>query len=104
MRRYGADCESQVLRALQSGVPELQRYARDMERNDMTASAEDKRVIRDLAKRVAEIASDPVNSRKRDMWMRLNRLERVRPLIHVQAIAWNIWEELIPGDQLETTD
>jgi hypothetical protein len=25
-------------------------------------------------------------------------------LIHVQAIAWNIWEELIPPDELETTD
>ena len=42
----------------------------------MTISAEDKRVIRDLAKRVAEIASDPVNDQKRDMWKRLNRLER----------------------------
>ena len=70
----------------------------------MTTSAKDRRVIRDLARSVAEIASDPVNDQKRDMWMRLNRLERVRPLIHVQAIDWNIWEELIPPDQLETTD
>ena len=70
----------------------------------MTISAKDKRVIRDLGKRVAEIASDPVNDQKRDMWTRLNRLERVRPLIHVQAIDWNIWEELIPADQLTTTD
>jgi hypothetical protein len=70
----------------------------------MTTSVKDKRVIRDLAERVAEIASDPANDQKRDMWMRLNRLERVRPLIHVQAIDWNIWEELIPPDQLETTD
>lgn len=70
----------------------------------MTVSAKDKRIIRTLAKKVAEIASDPINSEKRDMWMRLNRLERVRPLVHVQAIAWNIWEELIGSDQLETTD
>ena len=61
-------------------------------------------IIRDLAKKVAAIASDPINHQKRDMWMRLNRLERVRPLIHVQAIAWNIWEELIPSEQLETID
>ena len=72
--------------------------------DDMTVSAKDKRIIRTLAKKVAEIASDPINSEKRDMWMRLNRLERVRPLIQIQAIAWNIWEELIPSDQLETTD
>jgi hypothetical protein len=38
------------------------------------------------------------------MWKRLNRLERVRPLIHIQATTWNIWEELIPPDTLETTD
>jgi len=61
-------------------------------------------IIRDLAKRVAAIACDPINHQKRDMWTRLNRLERVRPLIHVQAIAWNIWEELIPPEQLETID
>ena len=70
----------------------------------MSAPTEDKRVVRDLARKVAEIASDPANGQKREMWMRLNRLERVRPLIHIQAIDWNIWEELIPGDLLETTD
>ncbi len=70
----------------------------------MTISAKDKHIIRTLAKKVAEIASDPINSEKRDMWMRLNRLQRVRPLIQIQAIDWNIWEELIPSDQLETTD
>ncbi|MDP6778106.1 MAG: hypothetical protein QGI83_15215, partial [Candidatus Latescibacteria bacterium] len=64
----------------------------------------DRSTIRDLAKRVAQIASDPVNDERRELWTRLNRLERVRPLIHVQAIAWNIWEELIPPDELETTD
>ena len=64
----------------------------------------DKNVIRSLAARVAEIAALPIQREKRDMWLRLNRLERVRPLIHVQAIAANIWEELIPSGQLETTD
>ena len=38
------------------------------------------------------------------MWIRLNRLERVRPLIHIQAIDASIWVELIPDDQLQTTD
>ena len=73
-------------------------------RNKVSISEKDKKIIRDLARKVAEIASDPVNDRKREMWMRLNRLERVRPLIHVQAIDWNIWEELIPPDRLETAD
>ncbi len=70
----------------------------------MTVCAKDKSVIRNLAKKVAEIASDPRNDQKRDMWIRLNRLERVRPLIHVQAVDWTIWEELLPSEQLETTD
>lgn len=70
----------------------------------MRVSDKDKSVIRELARRVAEIAADPIHDEKRALWKRLNNLERVRPLIHVQAIDWNIWEELIPADQLVTTD
>ncbi len=68
----------------------------------MSISEKDKTIIRDLAKKVADIASLPVHKEKSDMWMKLNRLERVRPLIHVQAIAQSIWVELIPDDQLQT--
>ncbi len=70
----------------------------------MTATARDKQVIRDLARKVAEIAGLPVHGEKRDMWIRLNRLDRVRPLIHVQAIDRSIWAELIPDDELQTGD
>ena len=70
----------------------------------MSFTHHDKAIVRTLAKRVAEIAALPVHQEKRDLWMRLNRLERVRPLIHVQAIAWNIWEELIPKETLRATD
>ncbi len=70
----------------------------------MSLPQEDKRVIRDLAKKVAGIASHSVHNQKRDMWTRLNRLERVRPLIHVQAVDPSIWEELISADELECID
>lgn len=70
----------------------------------MSISEKDKTIIRDLAKKVADIASLPVHKEKSDMWMRLNRLERVRPLIHVQAIDQSIWVELTPDDQFQTTD
>ena len=63
-------------------------------------SVKSKQLIRDLGKKVAEIAADPVQDEKKGMWKRLNSLERVRPLIHIQAIDWNIWEELIPPDTL----
>lgn len=69
-----------------------------------TFQERDVKIIRDLAKRVAEIAALPVHQEKREMWTRLNRLERVRPLIHIQAIALSIWVELIPEEQLQTTD
>ena len=48
-------------------------------------------VIRSLAKRVAESAALPVQEERRDGWTRLNRLERVRPLIHVQADWTGRW-------------
>lgn len=70
----------------------------------MAFPKEDVTIIRELARRVAQIASDPSQQQRRDLWMRLNRLERVRPLIHVQAIAGNIWEELIPPETFVTTD
>jgi hypothetical protein len=70
----------------------------------MSIGTRDKQVIRDLARKVAEIAADPINDQRRDMWTRQNRLERVRPLIYVQAIEWRLWDELILPDQLETRD
>ena len=70
----------------------------------MSPSAKDKEIIRSLARQVAEIASHPLQEQKRDLWTRLNRLERVRPLIHVQAIAGDIWQEMIPDDQLQSSD
>ena len=70
----------------------------------MSIPEKDKSIIRNLAKKIAEIASLPVHQEKRDMWIRINRLERVRPLIHVQAIDASIWVELIPDEQLQTTD
>lgn len=70
----------------------------------MSVSEKEKNVIRDLARRVAEIAHLPIQQEKIDLWIRLNRLERVRPLIHVQAIDPSIWVELLPDDQLQTTD
>ena len=70
----------------------------------MAFTTQDVGIIRSLAKRVAEIAALPVQQERRELWACINRLERVRPLIHVQAISWDIWEELLPKAQLQTTD
>jgi hypothetical protein len=49
----------------------------------MNVSPGDKAVLRDLAKRVAEIAADPVHERKADMWRRHNDLRPARPMVLV---------------------
>lgn len=44
--------------------------------------------LREIAKRVRELAGDPIQDEKRDLWRRHNSLERTRPLIYVRAFAW----------------
>jgi hypothetical protein len=65
-------------------------------------SPKDKTIIRDLAKRVVEIADLPVMDERRDMWTRHNRLERVRPMILI--FPEGCWIEILPHDRLECED
>lgn len=62
----------------------------------------DRDVLRDLARRVAEIAALPVMDERRTMWRRHNRLERVRPLIMV--FPEGSWRELLPATDLTCRD
>jgi len=54
----------------------------------VTLSARDKTVLRDLAMRKAEIAALPVQREKARLWYKLNRLERVRPLVLLYNLTW----------------
>lgn len=65
----------------------------------MAVSEKDKRILRDLAQRLAEIASLSVQGDKAELWRRLNRLERVRPLILLRNGTWHETGHLI---RLET--
>lgn len=58
----------------------------------------DRTILRDLAKRVAEIASLPVMSERRELWKLHNALERVRPMILVSPEGG--WRELVPEESL----
>jgi len=58
----------------------------------------DKRILRDVAKRVAEIANLPIMGKRREMWKQHNRLERVRPMILV--FPEGSWRELLPQSVL----
>ena len=46
--------------------------------------AEDKERLRELAKKAAEIAADPVQEQKRKMWIAMNDLQPVRPLVYAR--------------------
>ena len=49
----------------------------------------DKAIIGELAARVAEIASLPVQEEKRALWRKLNALQPVRPMVTIDQVCWN---------------
>ena len=60
----------------------------------MEISAKDRTVVRDLAKRIAEVADSPEMHEKRAMWKKHNSLERVRPMILI--FPEGSWREIGP--------
>ena len=60
---------------------------------ELTVSNKGREIIRDLARKCAEIAADPCQEQTAQLWTKLNRLERTRPLVLLHD-----------GTQLETGD
>ena len=54
--------------------------------------AEDTKRLRELAKKVAEIAADPVQDRNRKLWTAMNDLKTVRPLVHARDYYYYLLE------------
>ncbi len=54
----------------------------------MKAAAEERSVLRDLAKRYADICAHPRQDERRRLWRAHNSLKPTRPLIYVRAYAW----------------
>lgn len=48
----------------------------------------DAAVLRELARRLAEIANKEIQEERRELWRRLNHLERVRPPVYVRHGGW----------------
>ncbi|MFB3893080.1 MAG: hypothetical protein ACE15C_13775 [Phycisphaerae bacterium] len=63
----------------------------------MTTS--DRKILRDLARRVAEIAALPIMAERRELWKRHNSLGKCRPMILV--FPEGSWRELLPPDALK---
>ena len=55
----------------------------------MEFSQHDKDVLRQLAARKAEIASLPVHAKKRDLWIRMNKLEVTKPMLWMNERPWH---------------
>ena len=63
----------------------------------MSVSQHDRNILRRLAGRKAEIAALPIQQERRQMWTRLNRLEKVRPMVWIFEVPWhemNVDDEL----------
>ena len=67
----------------------------------MSLSAKDKTILRSLAQKLAQIAALPVQEEKTELWRRLNRLERVRPMVLLRNGTWHETKDEI---KLETED
>lgn len=64
----------------------------------MRIESRDREILRDLARKLAELASLPVMAERRDLWRRHNRLEKVRPLVYVDPQG--AWPELVTEPSL----
>jgi len=67
----------------------------------VSISKKDRTVLRNLARRLAEIAALPVQKEKAELWRRLNHLERLRPMVLLQNATWHETKDEI---RLETQD
>jgi hypothetical protein len=64
-----------------------------------TIDPADRRTLRELARRAAEIGHLPVMAQRREQWKRHNALERVRPMLLV--FPEGAWRELLPASMLQ---
>jgi len=62
--------------------------------------SEDTQRLRELAKKMAEIAADPVQDQNRKLWTAMNDLKTVRPLVHVRDLYYYLLEY---NDEMRTT-
>lgn len=68
----------------------------------MQVSNSARQLLRTLAKRVAEIAAEPVQVQRRREWFRHNALRQGKPL--VCCFPEDGWTELLPDSTLQTSD
>ena len=65
-------------------------------------SGKDRRILRELAREVAEIAALPIQAERAQMWRDFNALKPHRPM--VLAFPEGSWRELLPDSELQCED
>jgi hypothetical protein len=83
---------------IQSGV---RRVSTLFKPEDLQMSAADRQVLRKLAQKVATIADSPKMAGKRELWRKINSLQKMRPLILCEPE--NGWNEIITERQMQCT-
>ena len=68
---------------------------------DLHLPTKDRQILRRLAQRVAKIASSPEMVERRDLWRKINALEKTRPVILCEPE--NGWNEIITERQMQCT-
>lgn len=64
---------------------------------DFPLSSKDKTILRELAKKTAEYAADPVNEERKRLWTKCNKLEAERPMVWFDEVCWH---EMNVNDEL----
>lgn len=65
---------------------------------DLEMSDTDSQILRELAEKVATLAATPEMAEKRELWRKLNSLEKTRPVIFCDPE--NGWNEIITESQM----
>ncbi len=66
------------------------------------ATKEERKILRDLAKKVKELSERPIETEKRELWTAHNDLKPVRPLIFCDPE--NGWNEIITQNMIKCTN
>ena len=59
----------------------------------MTLKPKDRKILRDLARKQAEVAADPVQARTAELWRRVNDRNPARPTVWINEICWHELED-----------
>lgn len=82
-----------------NGLSWQQGYCNVVGEQEPVISERDKAILREIAKKVSEIASQPQQEEKKQLWMKHNALQETRPLIFIDPE--HAWYELITADELQ---